>query len=130
MVGGVARNDRKSTKHSRHWEQLEKLLIRTADSPVPLKYNKPTITANYPNPFNPMTTISLYMPKQAIATLSIYNLKGQRVKVLSQGTLRKGNCKVRWDGKDDKGHLVGSGIYFARLSSGKEVSTKKMILLK
>lgn len=80
---------------------------------------------NFPNPFNPSTTISFSMPVRARATLRIYNILGQEVEVLVDGQLEPGNHEILWDAENEP-----SGIYFYRLSYGSEVLTKKMALLK
>ena len=85
---------------------------------------------NYPNPFNPTTTISYTMNKAGNANLSVYNVKGQLVNTLVNGTKQAGSHSVVWDGTDSNGNTVPSGIYFYRLSSGNHVETKKMMLMK
>jgi len=85
---------------------------------------------NYPNPFNPSTTISFTMPKTANVNLSIYNVKGQLVNTLVNGSKAFGNHSVVWNGKDVNGNDVPSGIYFYRLSTDDSVETKKMMLMK
>ena len=94
---------------------------------------------NYPNPFNPSTTISFSLIQtSSFVTLGIYNLKGQRVKDLSSSLCHpesvggRGEIKysVNWDGTDDNGIGVSSGIYFIKLKSGDQESSKKIMLLK
>jgi len=87
---------------------------------------------NYPNPFNPETTISFELEKdsQTPVSLSIYNAKGQLVTTLVNEPLASGpHCAV-WSGEDAAGKIVSSGIYFYQLNVNKQLSTKKMILLK
>jgi hypothetical protein len=91
----------------------------------------PTILEqNYPNPFNPETNISFILKASADAELTIYNLKGQKVKTLHSGLLVKGRHTLVWNGTDAEQKSVSSGVYFYKLSSGKFTSTRKMILLK
>jgi hypothetical protein len=85
---------------------------------------------NYPNPFNPETTISFDMPAASNANLSIFNVKGQLVRTLADGTLDFGKHSYVWNGKDSTGNTVTSGIYFYRLTSGNHVETRKMMLMK
>lgn len=89
-----------------------------------------TLSGNYPNPFNPETTISFNIANQTNVELSVYNLKGQKVKVLINYELSKGDHKVVWDGRNSLGHKVSSGIYFYRLKTPKFDSVKKMLLMK
>jgi hypothetical protein len=85
---------------------------------------------NYPNPFNPATTISFDLDQSNFIQLSVFNVKGQLVKQLINSTLDAGNYNITWNGKDENNRSVASGIYFYRLKSGNEIYTKKMILLK
>jgi hypothetical protein len=88
------------------------------------------LNQNYPNPFNPETTISFDMPKTANANLSIYNVKGQLVKTLLNGKADFGRNSLIWNGKDNNGTSVSSGLYFYRLSTDGKVETRKMMLMK
>ncbi len=88
------------------------------------------LLSNYPNPFNPSTTISYSIPTESKVELTIYNIKGQKVKTLTNDKFDKGKHSVIWDGDDDSGKSVSSGIYFYKLKSGKESSVKRMLLLK
>ena len=85
---------------------------------------------NYPNPFNPITTIIYSLKKNARVTLIIYNIKGQKVKQLVSDQLLAGKHSVIWNGKDDYGKSVSSGIYFYKLKTGTYEKTKRMVLLK
>ncbi|MEA1973216.1 MAG: FlgD immunoglobulin-like domain containing protein, partial [Candidatus Cloacimonadota bacterium] len=88
-------------------------------------------SSNYPNPFNPITTIKYYLPKDDFVNISIYNIKGQKVKTLINENMRSGNHKVEWHGKDENGKSVSSGVYFYHLNvDGKNKSIKKCLLLK
>ena len=92
---------------------------------------KPILNANYPNPFNPTTTISFSIPEESKVDLSIYNIKGQRVKSLVKESFESGNHSVVWNGVDDSGKSVGSGVYFYKLNvNGKSKLVKKCLLLK
>ena len=89
--------------------------------------------SNYPNPFNPETTISFNLTAEHAknAELVIYNIKGQKVKTYSFPNGGLGTRSVVWNGKDDSGKQVGSGIYFYQLKAGKDFSEiKKMLILK
>ena len=86
--------------------------------------------ANFPNPFNPETTIAFSLKNAGEVKLEIFNIKGQKVKILIDNELSADNHQVVWDGKDDGNKSVSSGIYFYRLESGNYSSTRKMILMK
>ncbi len=87
--------------------------------------------SNYPNPFNPETIISFSIPKESKVELTVYNIKGQKVKTLSNDDFEKGFHKLIWNGKDSSGKEVGSGIYFYKLKvNEKDKSVKKCLLLK
>jgi hypothetical protein len=89
-----------------------------------------TLFQNYPNPFNPETNITFSLPEERVVNLKIYNLKGQLVKMLINQKLSPGYHTFTWDGKDESGKDVSSGIYFNRLSAGDYSETKKMIKVK
>jgi hypothetical protein len=84
---------------------------------------------NYPNPFNPHTTIKFHLQQAGPVTLKIYNIKGQLVNVLVDDTEGEGYHEVSWDGKDKKANTVSSGIYFYKLTVDGETTTRKMVLL-
>ncbi|MCF7911103.1 MAG: T9SS type A sorting domain-containing protein [Candidatus Cloacimonetes bacterium] len=88
------------------------------------------LSGNYPNPFNPETEIKFMLPDNANVNLSVYNLKGQLVKTLSDSYMPAGNHSLVWYGSDNNGRQVGSGVYFYKLSTGTTSQTRKMVLLK
>jgi len=85
---------------------------------------------NYPNPFNSSTTISFSLPKDMKCNLIVYNVKGQKLKTLFSGTQTKGNHTIVWNGVDDKGKQVSSGVYFYKLVTPDKSITMKMIMMK
>jgi len=85
---------------------------------------------NYPNPFNPSTSIKFSIQNESIAELSIFNVKGQMVKTLINESLNIGAYSVIWDGKNESGESVCSGIYFYQIKTQTETITKRMLLLK
>jgi predicted outer membrane repeat protein len=85
---------------------------------------------NYPNPFNPETQIKYDLPVSGNVTLSVYNVLGQRVRVLADGFQEAGHKSVIWDGKDNQGREAASGIYFYKIEAENYQMTKKMVLLK
>ncbi|MDD2332251.1 MAG: FlgD immunoglobulin-like domain containing protein, partial [Candidatus Cloacimonetes bacterium] len=90
-----------------------------------------SLLQNYPNPFNPSTLIKYSVPESRGATrLQIFNHKGQLVRTLIDETQAAGTYTATFDGLDDRGSKLGSGIYFYRLSLGTQSTTRKMILLK
>ena len=89
-----------------------------------------TLHPNYPNPFNPSTTITFDLPRAADITLSIYNLRGQLVRTLHAGPLTAGTHRVVWDGTDSRGAKVASGLYVYRLHTGEQVLSRKLMLMK
>jgi hypothetical protein len=87
--------------------------------------------ANVPNPFNPTTVIRYDVPKNGgEVSLRIYDAAGRVVKTLVAGTLAAGQRAIAWDGHDDAGRPVASGVYFCRLTASGYASTRKMVLLK
>lgn len=89
------------------------------------------LRGNYPNPFNPTTTISFSTKENNVNTsLFIYNVKGQKVVSLVNEKLAPGAHNIMWNGENDRGEAVSSGIYYYQLKSGTYTKTKKMVLLK
>jgi hypothetical protein len=101
----------------------------TQDSPAALPRNY-SLGANYPNPFNPSTTIAFSLPEPQIVQLVIFGVDGKKVRSLVSGPQQPGFHQVRWDGQDDQGRQVSSGVYFCRIEAGKFVETRKMVLTK
>jgi hypothetical protein len=85
---------------------------------------------NAPNPFNPETIIRFVLPQPEHATLEIYTLSGDRVRTLLDAPARAGSTAVTWDGLNDRGAPVSSGVYLYKLTAGKSSQTRKMVLLK
>jgi hypothetical protein len=89
-----------------------------------------SLNPNYPNPFNPNTTINFSVPTSGWVKLEIFNILGQKVKTLANDNRQPGKYSVNWDGLSDSGGQVASGIYLAKLSTAKNMASRKMILLK
>ncbi len=94
---------------------------------VPEKF---VLMQNYPNPFNPITNIEFSIPKPTQVKVEIYNILGEKIVTLVDEKLSAGYKIVEWDGKDDQGNEVSTGIYFYRLKAGEFTQTRKMVLLK
>lgn len=110
--------------------------IQTAQMPeLPLSFK---VLQNYPNPFNPQTSIQYQLPEQGHVTIEIFNVMGQRIRQLQAKIERPGYKHTLWNGRDDEGNLVDSGIYLFRVTvsniGGQDgmsfQETKKMLLVK
>jgi hypothetical protein len=88
------------------------------------------LSQNYPNPFNPITHIRFNLAQNEKVKLEVFNVLGQKVKTLVNNKLNIGQYEIKWDGKNESGNLLGSGIYFYRLKAGDYIKTRKMIFLK
>ena len=104
--------------------------VHSQEVSVTTRALKLALYQNHPNPFNPQTTIAFTLPRKMQVTLTIYNIEGKRVAALVDRTLTEGYKKVTWDGTNAQGNPVSSGVYFYRLEAGKEVLTRKMVLLR
>ncbi len=100
---------------------------KESEAAVPAAFH---LFQNYPNPFNPETTIRYTLSAAGTATLTVYNMLGQRVKVLADGVQRAGSHQVVWDGSDGNGFKVSSGMYLYRLECEDRVAIRKLILVK
>jgi hypothetical protein len=85
---------------------------------------------NYPNPFNPSTTIEYSLAKTGPVDIAIFDVNGRKVRTLAGGIERQGTHKAVWNGKNDRGMPVASGVYFYRLTAGEFTQIRKMILLR
>ena len=94
---------------------------------IPLTFD---LAQNYPNPFNPTTTISYRLAQQGEITIHIYNILGQRVRILVDAIQPAGAYRVQWKGVDDRGLAVSSGVYIYRMKAAEFVKVKKMLFLK
>ncbi|MHB9030894.1 MAG: FlgD immunoglobulin-like domain containing protein [Candidatus Latescibacterota bacterium] len=89
-----------------------------------------TLHQNMPNPFNPSTTISFTLPKPGLANLSVFSITGQKIRTLLSRPMSAGAHSVVWDGRDENGKAVSSGIYIARLRAGKHTANRRMALVR
>ncbi|MDD3235611.1 MAG: T9SS type A sorting domain-containing protein, partial [Candidatus Cloacimonetes bacterium] len=89
-----------------------------------------SLLGNYPNPFNPSTTIQFSLKEKSQVNMDIYNISGQKVRSLVNSLMPSGTHNIHWNGQDNSGKAVSSGVYFVKMNSGKYTSTKKMILMK
>ncbi len=86
--------------------------------------------SNYPNPFNPATTIRYQIPSARSISLSIFDVRGRLIRTLESGMRASGPHTSLWNGRDDRGHAVASGVYYARLTGAGETLTRKIVMLK
>lgn len=100
----------------------------TGSVEVPVYHDR--LGNNYPNPFNPSTVIEYSLANDLDVELSVYSVNGQRVRTLVNAHQKKGTYSVVWDGRNNVGLQVASGVYFYRIKAGKFVDSKKMILLR
>lgn len=85
---------------------------------------------NYPNPFNPSTVITFEIPQSEYVTLKVFNINGQLIRTLTNENLSAGKYEKNWDGKNEIGHEVSSGIYIYRLTAGRFDHSVRMMLMK
>ena len=104
-------------------------LVATTQDQIGL-LDAPQLQQNAPNPFNSQTVLSYFMPEPGPVRMEILTLTGQRVAVLSQGQQRAGYHRLSWDGRDDEGRLLATGVYLYRLVTTKGVLTRKLVLLR
>lgn len=85
---------------------------------------------NYPNPFNSSTTLAVALPGRSTASLRIYSLSGQMVTVLFEGILAEGNHRFVWQGMNQRGEPMPSGVYYGILQAGEVRQTRKIVLMR
>jgi len=101
--------------------------ILNSDNGKPSQFS---LSQNYPNPFNPVTNFQLTLPKSTHVKIDVLNIVGQKVKTLLDQDMKPGVYIVDWDGKDESGNSVSSGVYFYKIKAGDFSDTKRMVLLK
>ena len=99
----------------------------TLEKPLPTKFE---LKMNYPNPFNPSTTIPIELPDESFVEVAIYNILGEKIVILSEGIKSSGYHNILWNGTNQFGQPVSSGIYFVSVHLGQKVYHQKMMLLK
>jgi len=107
--------------------QGDVVAVEDEQSTLPTDYS---LSDNWPNPFNPGTTIKYSLPKQSNITLIIYNLMGQEIMRWNDQNVQPGYYQKTWNGTNKFGVPVGSGVYLYRLAAEEFVETRKMILIK
>jgi hypothetical protein len=102
--------------------------IRYSGEPgLPLDY---ALSQNFPNPFNPTTSVQFTVPKEGLVTIKVYDMLGQAVVDLYSGNAQAGTYTLNWNGKDNSGNAVSSGSYIYKMTAGDFVQSKKMTFLK
>ncbi len=131
--------DTEIEKDTNYWYMLEDISysgVRTSHKPVFILSSPPeaitesfVLLQNYPNPFNPVTTIPfrLHIPGQIV--IDVFNVKGQKIRRLTEKQFTSGDYEITWDGRTDAGNPAGSGIYYVRMLNGASHQTRKMILI-
>jgi hypothetical protein len=97
---------------------------------VPTVAQQIELYQNYPNPFNPATTIEYYMPKAGAVSLKVFDITGREVRTLLHQWQASGLHQVRWDGRDERGAQVASGIYIYQLKTAQAVRSRKMVYMR
>jgi hypothetical protein len=122
VAAGVSGNARWAEQESN-----ELTVFAAGANPLPTDF---ALLQNYPNPFNPSTTIQYRLAEASEVNLTIYNVLGQQVRSLVAGVKEAGTHTIEWDGRDDNGSTVQSGMYFYRIQTPSFTEAKKMTLLK
>ena len=109
---------------NQQWTDVED---ETGEEVFPTEF---ALSDNYPNPFNPETKIGYFVPRACQVRLEVFNLLGQKIRILVNERQTVGNREVSWDGKNEAGEQVASGVYFYKLQAEAFVQTKKMVLIR
>lgn len=121
-----------------YWYQVKEVSIGSTDILGPINVNLSNVPVtpvafhleqNFPNPFNPATRINYTIPDEVYVSLKVYDLMGHEVKTLVNEVQPAGPNSVVWDGTDNRGHLLSSGIYFYKIKAGDEIRVGKMMKL-
>ncbi|MFQ6617731.1 MAG: T9SS type A sorting domain-containing protein [Fidelibacterota bacterium] len=99
-------------------------------APAEAVITDPVLRQNYPNPFNTRTVIGIDLPRRSKVKLAVYNLLGREIATLVNENMNAGSYSISWDGTDDRGEAVASGIYLYKLESKDRIQTRKLLLMK
>jgi hypothetical protein len=130
VLHGGARIARVFTHGRSVWEINLDQLVNSAPvsrSGIPATF---ALEQNYPNPFNPATTIGFSLARQEEVRLAVYDLQGRSVRTLAHAILAAGSHSIVWNGRDDLGITVSSGMYICRLLTSSSGQSRKMILVR
>ncbi len=101
--------------------------LSTESEGIPTEF---ALHENYPNPFNPTTTLRFDLPEVSSITLTIYNMLGQKVRTFNMNDTPAGFHSIKWNAINDYGDPVGAGVYLYQLRANQYLETRKMVLLK
>lgn len=118
-----------SDNHESEPSDLVTLAITGVDDPI-IPATITGLTGNFPNPFNPHTSIAFSVKDPTPVKITIYNLKGQKIRTLVDAAKTNGQYKVTWDGRDDNGNAVSGGVYMYKMTAGDFHTVKRMLMLK
>ena len=138
VENGIDYIDTKLSAISPTWNTLRGNIGKTAsinDPRTPIGEPNPTpfvnrLEQNYPNPFNPTTTISFDLAVDSIVSIEIFNIRGQKIRQLTNDFFEIGHHQVIWNGTDNFGNAVSSGMYFYRMTTDEFSAVKRMVLMK
>ena len=128
VIDGVRTDEQFSRISDSH--RMEVGAVTTAKSGDRLLPDQFGLAQNYPNPFNPSTSISFSVPNATNVTLEVFNILGEKVATPFNGMATTGIKEVIWDGRNESGKSVASGIYFYRMQANDFEKTYKMVLMK
>ena len=109
------------------WEPLVTGVPGEPETTLPAAHR---LLGNWPNPFNPSTTIAFELAEATRVELAIFDVAGRRLRVLAAGIMAAGRNEIVWDGRGENGHAAASGVYFARLRAGDVSEARRLVLLK
>jgi hypothetical protein len=112
--------------------RVQKFQSQVSVEEAPWERTKPCflLHQNYPNPFNPMTSIGFELQKESVVGLCIFDVQGRLIRTLANGNLPRDHHTYTWNGIDNSGHAVGSGVYCYRLRASDEVMSRYMMLVR
>ncbi len=105
-------------------------VVRSTTFELTLPPKPVTLYQNFPNPFNPSTTIKFFIPEKRRVTLDIFDVRGRKINTLIDEIKPADRYKKEWNGRNFRGKPVSSGVYYYRLTAGKKVITKKLVLMR
>lgn len=124
LPGDTSKIDQKLHQKTNDFQQISNLEATSVEIP-----NSFVLSQNYPNPFNAATTINYQLPEDARVLIKIYNARGEEIRALVEEFKTAAYYSVQWNGRDNYGNPVSSGVYLYRIVAGNHVDTKKMVFV-
>ena len=109
------------------WGSVSQITLGVDNDVIPEEFS---ISTAYPNPFNPVITLSYFLASDGFVNITIYDMMGRKINILENGPQTAGHTEVQWNAMNDRGQVVSAGVYLYKIQVGDKMDTRKIVLLK